>query len=285
MASGRIKKYLELVMFSHTLFSLPFGLVAMLWAAGGLPPFKTFFWILMALVGARNGANALNRVIDRKIDARNPRTAGRHLPSGTVKVFEALLIAAFCFILMTVAAFMLNPLCVILLPPAIFMFIIYSFAKRFTWACHIMLGMACGGAPLGAWIAVTGRIDWPALLLFAAVALWVAGFDIIYAIQDVEFDTDADLHSIPAAFGVKAALVISALFHLGALALLGWLYFIIRAGIWYLAGLALIAALLTAEHILAKPSKPVGIKFASYGMNQIVGVVFLVFMTLDVFMG
>lgn len=285
MVFDRLRKYGELVMFSHTLFSLPFGLAAMFWAAGGLPPLRTFFWILVALVGARNGANALNRIIDRGIDAKNPRTAGRHLPKGTVKLKEAVFVAFVCFAMMVVAAFMLNPLCVILLPFAIFLFFIYSFTKRFTWACHIMLGMACGGAPVGAWIAVTGWIGWPALVLGAVVTLWVAGFDIIYATQDVDFDRDEDLHSIPAAFGIKPALVISALFHLGAVLLLVYLYFLMRMGFLYLAGLGLIALLLAAEHALVRPSHPKNVTIASYGINQIVSVVFLASTLLDIFVG
>lgn len=283
MVFEKIRKYFELVMFSHTLFSLPFGLVAMFWAAGGLPSLQTFFWILVALVGARNGANALNRIIDRDIDARNPRTAQRHMPRGTVRMKEALLIAAVCFVLLTVAAFMLNPLCVLLLPLAAFLFFVYSFTKRFTWACHIVLGIICGGAPVGAWIAVTGRIGWPSLVLGAVVTLWVAGFDIIYGTQDVDFDRDEGLYSIPAAFGIKAALKISTLFHIGVIALLIYLYYLMHMGWLYLTGLALIAMLLAAEHIMVRPSRLKSVKIASYGINQIVSVVFFSFTTLNIF--
>lgn len=284
MVFNKVKKYFELVMFSHTLFSLPFGLVAMFWAAGGLPPLRTFFWILVALAGARNGANALNRIIDRNIDAKNPRTAERHMPRGAVKMKEAVLIVVICFALLTLAAFMLNPLCVLLLPLAIFMFFAYSFTKRFTWACHIALGVACGGAPVGAWIAVTGSIGWPSLVLGVVVTLWVAGFDIIYGTQDVGFDRDEGLFSIPAVFGIEAALVISTLFHIGVVVLLFYLYYLMHMGWFYLAGLAVITLLLAAEHLLVKPTRLNSVKIASYGINQIVSVVFLIFTTLDIFM-
>ena len=284
MVFNKVKKYFELVMFSHTLFSLPFGLVAMFWAAGGLPPLRTFFWILVALAGARNGANALNRIIDRNIDAKNPRTAERHMPRGAVKMKEAVLIVVICFALLTLAAFMLNPLCVLLLPLAIFMFFAYSFTKRFTWACHIALGVACGGAPVGAWIAVTGSIGWPSLVLGVVVTLWVAGFDIIYGTQDVGFDRDEGLFSIPAVFGIEAALVISTLFHIGVVVLLFYLYYLMHMGWFYLAGLAVITLLLAAEHLLVKSTRLNSVKIASYGINQIVSVVFLIFTTLDIFM-
>jgi 4-hydroxybenzoate polyprenyltransferase len=272
-------------MFSHTLFSLPFGLAAMFWAAGGLPPARTLIWTVVALVGARNGANALNRIIDRRIDAKNPRTAGRHLPKGAVKLKEAVAIACVCFIMLVVAAFMLNPVCVVLLPFAFFLFFIYSFTKRFTWACHIMLGLACGGAPVGAWIAVTGWIGWPSLILGTAVTLWVAGFDIIYAIQDIDFDRDEDLHSIPAAFGIKTALAVSASFHAGAVLLLLYLYFLMHMNWVYLAGLLLVTALLVAEHSIVSPSRLKNIIAASYGMNRVVSSVFLIFTSVSIFMG
>ncbi|KXG78059.1 4-hydroxybenzoate octaprenyltransferase [Fervidicola ferrireducens] len=280
---GRLKTYGELVMFSHTLFSLPFSLIAMFWAAGGLPPARVFFWIMVALFGARNGANALNRLVDKDIDAKNPRTAGRHIPRGIVKEYEAFLIVIFCFAILVLAAFNLNPLCVKLLPVAIFLFVIYSYTKRFTWLCHVILGLACGGAPVGAWIAVTGKIQWPALVLGAAVMFWVAGFDIIYGCQDVEFDTSHGLHSIPAKFGIKNALKISSAFHVISMGLLFYLYFLMDMGYLYLVGLIIISCFLYAEHKLVSPTNLKHVTIASYDINQIVSVIFFIFSFIDIF--
>jgi len=186
MVLKKLKSYGELVMFSHTLFSLPFALIAMIWAANGLPSGVTIFWILIALAGARNGANALNRIVDKDIDKKNPRTANRHLPKGLVKDYEVWVIVSLCFLIFVFAAYKLNPLCFMLSPVALFLFIIYSYTKRFTWICHIILGITCGGAPVGAWIAVTGNFALTPIILGAIVTLWVAGFDIIYATQDIE---------------------------------------------------------------------------------------------------
>lgn len=281
----KIKSYGSLVMFSHTLFSLPFAMISMLWAAQGIPSVRTLFWIVAALAGARNGANALNRLIDRRIDARNPRTSGRHLPSGTVKTGEVVGLAAFCFGVYVLSAFMLNPLCAVLSPLPLAVFFLYSYTKRFTWACHLVLGIACGGAPVGAWMAVRGNIGWPSLVLGAAVTLWVAGFDIIYAVQDVSFDRREDLYSIPSVFGVKKALIVSCLFHIAATALLAHLYFYLDLGPLYAAGTGIVGLLLLFEHILAASGGQRRIKIASYGINQIVSTVFLLFGALDMFLG
>lgn len=284
MVWNKIKTYGQLVMFSHTLFSLPFGFIAMLLAADkGLPPLRVFFWIIVALVGARNGANALNRLVDRKIDARNPRTADRHMPRGEVKFNEVVLIVVICFGLLALAAYMLNPLCLMLLPAAIILLFIYSYTKRFTWACHIVLGIACGGAPVGAWIAVKGSIDLPAIILGAVVTLYVGGFDIIYGTQDVDFDRSEGLYSIPSVFGIKNALMISAAFHIAAVGLLLYVYYYMNMGVIYLIGLAICIVLLLMEHIMVKPDELKNVKIASYSINQIVSVVLLIFTTLDIF--
>lgn len=281
---GKLKTYGNLVMFSHTLFSLPFAMVAMLWAAQGIPSLWTFVWILLALVGARNGANAINRLVDRNIDAKNPRTAGRHLPSGQVNVGEVMGLIIVCFALYLLAAFMLNPLCVVLSPLPVIIFLLYSYTKRFTWACHLVLGIACGGAPVGAWIAVKGNIDWASLVLGAVVTLWIAGFDIIYAVQDVKFDREENLFSIPSIFGVKNALMISTLFHIVAVGMLLHLYFYRNMGWLYLTGLGIVGLLLAIEHIMVSPGNMRNVKIASYSINQIVSVVFFAFTALDLFL-
>jgi len=283
MVLKKLKSYGELVMFSHTLFSLPFALIGMIWAARGLPSAVTIFWILIALIGARNGANALNRIVDKNIDKKNPRTANRHMPKGLVKDYEVLAIVIFCFSIFIIAAYMLNPLCFMLSPVALFLFIIYSYTKRFTWICHIILGITCGGAPVGAWLAVTGKFALAPIVLGVIVTLWVAGFDIIYATQDIEFDRKVGLFSIPAKFGLNGALYISSLFHFIMILLLLSLYFIMNTGLIYLVGIFISAILLAFEHYIVSPSNEKTMKIASYHINQIVSVLIFVFTVVDVF--
>ncbi len=277
----RIKGYGELVMFSHTIFSMPFAIISMLWAAGGLPSSRILFWIFVALIGGRNGANAINRLVDKEIDSKNPRTKDRHLPKGTVKEYEVVFIIVVCLGLMTLAAYMLNPLSLKLLPLALLGFCIYSYTKRYTWACHIILGVICGGAPVGAWVAVTGEIGWPSIVIGAIVTCWVAGFDIIYATQDISFDRENGLYSIPAKFGLKSSLYISALFHVITVFMLVYLYFLMNLGWLYLVGVAIIAALLLLEHKMVSPTNLKSMKIASYSINQVVSITMLVFTLLD----
>jgi 4-hydroxybenzoate polyprenyltransferase len=269
-------------MFPHTLFSIPFGVISMLIAAGGFPPFWVTFWIVTALISARTAANALNRLIDKDIDAKNKRTALRHMPAGMVSVKEASLLITVCILILAVSAFMLRPVCAMLLPVPIFLIMIYPYTKRFTWASHLVLGAASACAPIGAWIAVTGDIGLASIILGAAQMLWVSGFDIIYALLDEEHDREEGLHSIPAAFGTGKALMISSAFHAAAAMLL------IFAGIlsdfnWvYYIGIFIIAGLLLFEHIIVAPDDTDKITFASYRMNQIVSVVFLIFAGADI---
>ena len=281
MVLTRVKAYAGLVMFSHTLFSIPFGVIAMLMAADGFPSLWLTVWIFVALISARTAANALNRLVDKDIDAKNPRTAGRHMPRGVVKTGEAAALVAICLLVLVVSAFMISPICVGLLPVPLFLFFIYSFTKRFTWWCHIILGAACACAPLGAWVAVTGGIGWTVIALAAAVMLW-AGFDIIYGAQDVEFDRENALHSIPAAFGVKSALIISAAFHLLAAALLVYVGILAGLGLLYYIGMGLIAALLIYEHAIVSPANLKNVTIASYSINQIVSTIFLLFAGADI---
>ncbi|WP_291633951.1 UbiA-like polyprenyltransferase [Clostridium sp.] len=283
MVLKKLKSYGELVMFSHTLFSLPFALIGMIWAAEGLPSAVTIFWILIALVGARNGANALNRIVDKDIDKKNIRTANRHLPKGLVKEYEAWGIVLLCFLIFIIASYELNPLCFMLSPVALFLFVIYSYTKRFTWICHIVLGITCGGAPIGAWLAVTGKFALAPIILGAVVTLWVAGFDIIYATQDIDFDRKTGLFSIPARFGLKGALYISTLFHFIMILLLISLHFIIHTGWMYLLGIFISSILLALEHYIVSPTNEKKMKIASYNINQIVSVLIFICTALDVF--
>jgi 4-hydroxybenzoate polyprenyltransferase len=278
----KVHDYGTLVMFSHTVFSLSFALISMLLVSNGRPSPYTIFWILVAFMGARTGANAINRVIDEEIDARNPRTATRQLPQGLLKKKEVIVFSAVCFIVMVAAAAMLNPLCLLLSPVALFLLVIYSYTKRFTWACHLVLGLTSAAAPVGAWLAVSGRISWLPLFMGAANTLWVAGFDIIYGSQDYAFDTANGLHSMATRFGVKNALRIAALFHATTVALLVIVGLLSeQLGTIYFIGLAVISVLFVTEHRLVSPDNLDNVKVASYSINQLVSIVFLISGVID----
>ncbi|ERK28595.1 MULTISPECIES: UbiA-like polyprenyltransferase [Clostridium] len=274
--------YGVLVMFSHTIFSLSFALISMLLASKGLPSPYVIFWILVAFMGARTGANAINRVIDAEIDKKNPRTATRQLPQGLMKKKEVILFSSLCFLVMIIGAYMLNPLCLILSPIALFLLIIYSYTKRFTWACHLVLGITSAAAPVGAWLAVTGKISWLPLFIGAANTLWVAGFDIIYGSQDYDFDTANGINSIPARFGVKNALHIAAFFHAITLVILIIVGLLSpQLGLIYFIGIGIISVLFILEHRMVSPTNLSNVKLASYSINQLISIVFLIFGVID----
>ena len=242
--------YLELVKFSHTVFALPFALMGAILADRGIPSPPTLFWIVVAMIGARSGAMAINRLADQEFDAHNPRTQERALPMGLVRRGEVILFALGSFALFLFAASRLNPLCLKLAPVAIAVLILYSYTKRFTFLSHLMLGLALAIAPLGAWIAVTGEMAAVPVVLGIAVLFWVAGFDILYAMADIDFDRAAGLHSIPARFGIPAAMTISRSFHASTLVLLLLLVGLSDLRSFYLAGVLLAAGLLFYEHLL-----------------------------------
>jgi 4-hydroxybenzoate polyprenyltransferase len=274
--------YGVLVMFSHTIFSLSFALISMLLASKGLPSPYVIFWILVAFMGARTGANAINRVIDAEIDKKNPRTATRQLPQGLMKKKEVILFSSLCFLVMIIGAYMLNPLCLILSPIALFLLIIYSYTKRFTWACHLVLGITSAAAPVGSWLAVTGKISWLPLFIGAANTLWVAGFDIIYGSQDYDFDTANGINSIPARFGVKNALHIAAFFHAITLVILIIVGLLSpQLGLIYFIGIGIISVLFILEHRMVSPTNLSNVKLASYSINQLISIVFLIFGVID----
>ena len=279
---NKILDYGTLVMFSHTIFSLSFALISMLIAGNNKLNFHTIFWILIAFLGARTGANALNRVIDAEIDAKNPRTATRQLPQGLMNKKEIIIFVIICFAIMVFAAYKLNTICLILSPIALFLMTIYSYTKRFTWACHIVLGITSAAAPVGAWLAVTGKISLLPLVMGAANTLWVAGFDIIYGAQDYDFDTTNGIHSIPARFGVKNALLISRVFHIIALSCLFLVGLLAKElGIIYYIGLSIIAVLFIIQHKLVSPDNLKNVKVASYNVNQVISIVFLLAGVID----
>jgi len=252
----RLRIVLEMIKFEHTLFALPFALTGMILAARGLPAARVLGWILVAMVGARSAAMGFNRLVDREIDAANPRTATRALPAGLVTPAFVTLFVAAALALLLVAAWRLNPLCLRLAPLAILVLLGYSYTKRFTSLAHLTLGLALAGAPLGAWVAVTGSVAPTPFVLAAAVVTWVAGFDVLYALQDEAFDRARGLFSVPARFGTRGALWISAALHLVTLALLAALPFVYPAGLGaaYWTGVAGCAALLSWQHSLVRPS-------------------------------
>ncbi len=267
---------LDAIKFEHTVFALPFAYIAMVLAAGGWPGWWTVGWVTVAMAGARTCAMATNRVVDRYIDARNPRTAGRHLPTGTLGVRELRLLAAGSAALMFLAAWMLNPLCFRLAPLALVFLVGYSYTKRFTWASHWILGFTDGIAAAGGWIAVRGAFDAPAFVLWLTLTVWIAGFDLLYACQDVAVDRAQGLQSVPARFGVPAAFAVARANHAltaAALAFLGWLA---GLGVLYWAGWLAIAALLVYEHSLVSPRDLSRLDVAFFNVNGYIALLVLV---------
>ena len=267
---------LDAIKFEHTVFALPFAYIAMVLAAGGWPGWWAVIWVTLAMAGARTCAMAANRVIDRHLDARNPRTAGRHLPRGTLKVSTLRLLALAGAVLMFVAAGMLNRLCLVLAPLALAFLVGYSYTKRFTWLSHWILGFTDGIAAGAGWIAVRAQFDAPALVLWFAVTVWIAGFDLIYACQDVEVDRAQGLHSVPARFGVGPALALARINHaLTALALaaLGWME---GLGPFYWVGWAAVVALFVYEHSLVNPRDLSRLDIAFFNVNGYIAVIMLV---------
>jgi 4-hydroxybenzoate polyprenyltransferase len=273
----------RMVKFSHTVFALPFALASAAIAARGHGiTAGRILAIVLAMVGARTAAMGFNRIVDRRIDARNPRTAGRELPAGKVSVAAAWALTAASALLFVGAAAWLGPLCLALSPVALALVLGYSFTKRFTWLCHLFLGAAIAAGPGGAWIAVRGDVSAPALWLMAAVATWIGGFDILYAIADRDFDRRAGLHSIPARFGIRAALAASGLLHALTVAALVMLARAAGLGPIFLGGVAVISAILVWEHALVRPSDLSRLDVAFFNLNGYVSVAFFMATLADV---
>ncbi len=274
---NKIETYGRLVMFSHTIFSLSFGIVSMLMATNGQLFLSKMILALIALLSARTGANAINRVIDAEFDGKNPRTQTRHIPKGLVSKKETIIFTVINFIILVVSASLINPLCGLLSPVALFFLITYSYTKRFTFLCHLYLGFTCSIATMGGYLAMTGSFShlWP-FTLFIANMLWIAGFDIIYGSQDYDFDTKVGLHSMATKFGVEGALHISTALHIITIVFLyitGYLYE--NFGIIYYSIVTVISLLLLYEHLIVSKTNFKHVKIASYGINQIVAILFL----------
>ncbi|WP_243648723.1 UbiA-like polyprenyltransferase [Hazenella coriacea] len=275
-----------MIKFEHTVFALPFAylgaVLGSLEVNGHLPSWAEIGWITLAMVGARSAAMALNRLIDRHIDAKNPRTQQRAIPAGLVSATFVWGFVIVSFAVLFYAAFKLNMLAVQLLPIAVFFLVLYSYTKRFTWACHIVLGMAIGLGPLGGWVATTGQIDSIAMILFISVALWTAGFDVIYACQDMEFDKEQELHSIPVKFGIKNALDISSWMHVGTAIGLVALSFLTQLGVWYALGVLVALVILIYEHKIVSANDLSRLNTAFFTMNGVLSVILFVFTMVDV---
>ena len=280
----KISIFLEMIKFSHTIFALPFALTGALLAAGGLPTLQQIFWIVVAMVGARTAAMAMNRLIDAEIDARNPRTAIRAIPAGLISRGLTLCFIITATALMLLAAQMLNPLCLKLAPIALFFLLLYSYCKRFTALAHVVLGICLAAAPIGAWVAIRGTIDPPALILGAVVLFWVAGFDILYALQDLDFDRAAGLHSIPVLLGVTGSIRTARIFHTIMIALLFTLYNFMHLGTFFLLGIIAAVAMLAYEHWLLRNGDLSKLDAAFFNMNGYISVTIVLFTAADVLM-
>lgn len=279
---NKVKVFSEMIKIEHTVFALPFAYVGALIAKGGNPGWDKLFWITIAMLGARTAAMSLNRVIDRHIDANNPRTVGRAIPQGLLSVAEVWGYVLGSFLLLFLAAAQLNPLCVKLMPIAVLFLAIYPYTKRFSWLCHVVLGISLGLAPLGAWVGVNGTIDLAPIMLALGVTFWCAGFDVVYACQDFDFDRQVGLHSVPARFGLKKALWISSAFHVLAIIFLATTGIMLSLGVFYMVGVVIAAALLWYEHSLVKPHDLSRLDAAFFSMNGILSVMMFVFTLLAI---
>jgi 4-hydroxybenzoate polyprenyltransferase len=273
--AGKLRTTLEMIKFEHSVFALPFALVGAMLAVRGWPTWREVFWLIVAMVGARSAAMTFNRIADRTFDALNPRTRMRALPAGRLTLRFAAGFTALSCGLLALAAWELSPLAFKLSPLAIAILLLYSYTKRFTLLSHLVLGICDGLSPVAAWIALRNSVSLSALVLGAAVAFWVAGFDLIYACQDIEFDRRVGIRSVPQRFGVAAALYGSVACHLAMLALLVWVVRRENLGWLAVAGLALMAALLAYEHWIVRPSDLSRLNAAFFTMNGYISLLFL----------
>ncbi len=268
-----LRHFLDAIKFEHTVFALPFAYVAMVLAAHGWPGWRVLVWVTLAMIGGRTLAMSVNRLADRAIDARNPRTAGRHLPAGLLTPGQVAAAAAAAAALLFLSAWRLNPLCLALAPLAAIFLIGYSYTKRFTWLTHWILGFTDGIAAAGGWIAVRGTFDPPAFVLWFALTVWIGGFDLIYACQDVEFDRAAGLHSFPASFGIRATLEAARICHGLTIAAFGALGWMMGLGAAYWVGVVAVTGLFVYEHSLVSPTDLSHLDVAFFNVNGYIAVI------------
>ena len=280
-----VRKYLEFVRFSHTVFALPFALASMAVAARvdrGWPGWRTFLLILAAMVCARSAAMGFNRIVDREFDALNPRTAQRHLPKGRITLTRAWILVCLSAAGLVLAAWGLNPICFRLSPIALLVVCFYSYTKRLTDFSHFFLGLALALAPLGAWLAVRGQFDWPPGALAFAVVFWLVGFDIIYATQDYQFDKAQGLRSLPVRLGIVGSLRVARVAHAVMAGFLAAFGLISHLHMPYYVGLLIILVCLVRQHTLARKQDPVSLNVAFFRMNAVISAVFLAAVVVDV---
>jgi 4-hydroxybenzoate polyprenyltransferase len=278
-------RFATLVKIEHTVFALPFAYVGMLLALGEVPAAADWLWVTVAMVGARTLAMGLNRLIDAELDARNPRTAGRELPAGTLSRAQVLSLCAVALAVFLVAVFQLDPIVRWLWPVPVALFVVYPYLKRHTWLCHTWLGASLGLAPVGAWAAVTGELPWQAWALGAAVALWVAGFDLFYSLFDVEHDRAERLHSWAVRFGERGAFRGARGLHVATVVLLAVAGLGLGVGVLYWLGVAAVALLLAYEHSIVRPGDLRRLDAAFFTVNGVISLVFLAFVAADVLVG
>jgi len=283
MAFNKIGTYLEMIKFQHSIFALPFAYLGAFLAKLQVPDFVTLLWITLAMVGARSFAMAMNRLIDREIDRRNPRTAERALPKGLLPIPSVIVFSLISLTVFLIAVYNLAPICRYLWPFVVIPFVIYPYTKRFTWLSHFILGLCLGLAPVGAWIAVTNSVNnIEPFLLGAAVLCWVAGFDIFYAIQDMNFDQKYRLYSIPANFGIRTSLVLTKLLHFTAISFLVWTGTRLDLGIFYFIGVFIAGVLLAYENSIIKPNDLSKLNMAFFTMNGVISVLMFCFVAMEV---
>ena len=275
------RRFAALVKFEHTIFALPFAYVGAFLAVDGYPGTGPLVWLTLAMAGARTLAMGLNRLIDAELDARNPRTATREIPAGVVTRAQVWWLCAGALALYLVAAFQLDPVVRYLWPIPVAMFVVYPYLKRVTWLCHLWLGACTGLAPLGAWLAVTGKAPWEAFALFAAQGLWVAGFDLFYSLFDLEHDLAAGLRSWAVRFGEHGVFVGARVFHVVVVALLAAVGAGLGSDLFYWLGVVAVAGLLVYEHTLVRPGDLRRLDAAFFTVNGVISVVFFVFVVLD----
>jgi 4-hydroxybenzoate polyprenyltransferase len=275
------RRFASLVKIEHTLFALPFAYVGAFLAVDGVPSAHDLVWITVAMVGARTLAMGLNRLIDAGIDARNPRTAGRELPRGLLRPWH---VAGLCLVSLAVflvAVWQLDPIVRWLWPIPVIGFVVYPYLKRFTWLCHLWLGAVDGLAPMGAWVAITGKLPWQSWVLGLAVATWVAGFDLFYSLFDVDIDRAQGLHSVATRFGVRGVFLGARILHVTTVACLCVVGAGLPVGVAYWLGVAVVAGLLAYEHLLLRPEDLSRLDMAFFTMNGVISVAFFAFVLVD----
>ncbi|HOW87278.1 MAG TPA: UbiA-like polyprenyltransferase [Candidatus Omnitrophota bacterium] len=273
--------FLEMIKFEHSVFALPFAYLGLFFGVGGVPDFFLFFWVTVAMVSFRTMAMAMNRLLDRALDAENPRTQGRALPQKKIRVRSVWIATAVSLLVFEISAYLLGPLCFALSPVPVFLAGVYPFTKRFTWLSHFVLGLILGIAPYGAWIAATGKFGWAPMFLTIGVMCWVAGFDMIYALQDIDFDMKKGLFSFPSRFGIAATLKFTRLLH--AASVFCWFAagFLAGMGICYWVGLIVVTGFLIRENQLVRSFGVSKINEAFFLTNAVVSIVLFVSVVLD----